>query len=95
MTTVTLYHVTDKTNVNSILKEGLKPRPNDSRRLVFFASCADEASRVGEIYDTIEDPVVLEAEVMEHNVMDDPEPHGDINSYAHRGKVPAHDVRIA
>lgn len=94
MTTETLYHVTDASNVDSIMAEGLKPNPADSDRLVFLAGSADEAARVGEIYDTIDEAVVLEAEVMEHKIMDDPEPHGDIDSYAHRGSVPAHDVEV-
>lgn len=94
MSTETMYHVTDAANVDSILAEGLQPDPADSRRLVFLTSSADEAAHIGEIYDTIDDPVVLEVEVMEHNLMDDPEPHGDLDSYAHRGEIPAHDVRV-
>jgi len=94
MTTETLYHVTDTSNVDSILAEGLKPNPADADRLVFLAGDADEAARVGELYDTIDDPVVLEVEVMEHKVMDDPEPHGDLDSYAHRGPIPSHDVEV-
>jgi len=31
---------------------------------------------------------------MEHKIMDDPEPHGDLDSYAHRGDIPAHDVQV-
>lgn len=94
MSTKTLYHVTDASNVDSILSEGLRPQPGDSRRLVFLTSTAEEAEHIGELYDTIDDAVVLEVEVMEHKVMDDPEPHGDLDSYAHRGEVPAHDVEV-
>lgn len=94
MTTQTLYHVTDESNVESILEEGLLPNPADNRRLVFLTSSVDEAEYIGEIYDTIDDPVVLEAEVMEHKIMDDPEPHGDLDSYAHRGEIPSHDVQV-
>jgi len=94
MTTDTLYHVTDVSNVDSILEEGLLPNPSDSRRLVFLTGSAEEAAHIGEIYDTIDDPVVLEAEVMEHKLMDDPEPHGDLESYAHRGEIPAYDIDV-
>lgn len=94
MATRTMYHVTDESNVDSILEEGLQPNPADSRRLVFFTTTTEEAEHIGEIYDTVEEPVVLEAEVMEHKLMDDPEPHGELDSYAHRGAVPAHDVSV-
>lgn len=94
MTTQTLYHVTDAANVDSILKEGLLPNPADRNRFVFLAGSAEEAARVGELYDTIDEPVVLAVEVMAHKVEDDPEPHGDLDSYAHRGEIPAHDVEV-
>jgi hypothetical protein len=61
---------------------------------VFLTSTPDQAARIGEIYDTIDDAVVLEVDVLEHKLMDDPEPHGDLDSYAHRGEVPAHNVRV-
>jgi len=92
MTTETLYHVTDASNVDSIMRDGLQPNPADSDRLVFLTSSVDEAERIGDIYDTIDDAVVLAVEVLSHNVIDDPEPHGDLDSYAHRGAVPPHDV---
>lgn len=94
MTTKTLYHVTDESNVDSIRNEGLLPNPADSRRLVFLTTSVEEAEHIGEIYDTIDDAVVFEVEVMKHKVMDDPEPHGDLDSYAHRGEIPAHDVQV-
>lgn len=94
MSTKTMYHVTDAANVDSILGEGLQPNPTDSRRLVFLTTTTDEASHIGEIYDTIDDPVVLEVEVMEHKLIDDPEPHGELDSYAHLGEIPSHNVRV-
>lgn len=94
MTTETLYHVTDESNIESIMDEGLLPNPNDSNRFVFLTSTKDGAERVGETYDTIEDPVVVEVEVMSHKVEEDPEPHGDLDSYAHRGQIPPHDVEV-
>lgn len=94
MCTETLYHVTDESNVESIEEDGLLPNPADSRKLVFLTSTAEEAEHIGEIYDTIDNSVVLEVEVMEHNLMEDPEPHGNLDSYAHRGSIPAHDVSV-
>lgn len=94
MCTRTLYHVTDVANVDSIRENGLQPNPADSDRLVFLTSTVGEAAHIGEIYPTIDEPVVFEAEVMEHKVMDDPEPHGDLDSFAHRGEIPAHDVEV-
>jgi len=92
MTTKTLYHVTDATNEDSIKAEGL--RAGDLKNLVFLTSSEDEAREIGEIYDTIDDAVVFEVEAMEHNLMEDPEPHGDLDSYAHHGDIPAHDVQV-
>lgn len=94
MCTETLYHVTDESNVDSILEEGLLPNPADADRLVFLTSSVEEAENIGEIYDTIDEAVVLEVEAMEHKIMEDPEPHGDLESYAHRGEIPAHDVSV-
>ena len=94
MTTQTLYHVTDKQNVDSILSEGLLA---DNRGFVFMTTTVKEAERVGDIYDTIDEPVVLAVEVMEHKIESDPDPHGDIESRAVRvhDKVPAYDVKVA
>jgi len=91
MTTQTLYHVTDESNKDSIEDSGLKA---GMKNLVFLTSTETEAKEIGEIYDTIDDPVVFEVEVMEHKLMDDPEPHGDLDSHAHRGDIPAHDVEV-
>jgi len=92
MTTTTLYHVTDAANEDSIKSEGL--RAGDLKNLVFLTTSEDEARNIGEVYDTIDDAVVFEVEVMEHKLMEDPEPHGDLNSYAHRGDIPSHDVQV-
>lgn len=93
MSTRTLYHVTDDANVDSILEEGLQA---DRRGLVFGTTSADEAERVGGVYDHIDDATVLEIEVLQHNVREDPDPHGDIESRAVSvgEKVPAHDVEV-
>jgi RNA:NAD 2'-phosphotransferase (TPT1/KptA family) len=74
-----MYHATDASNVESILSEGLR---TDERGLVFVTTSKSEAERVGEIYDTIDDTVVLEVEVREHQIREDPDPHGDLDSRA-------------
>lgn len=93
MTTKTLYHVTDAANVDSILEDGLIA---DDRGFVFTTTTDAEARRVGGIYDTIDDAVVLSVEVMEHQIEPDPDPHGDIESRAVRvhDKVPAYDIEV-
>jgi len=93
MTTRTLYHVTDASNADSIKSERLL---SDDRGmnpgLVFLTDSVEEALHIGEIYPTIDDPVVFKAEVREYNLKDDPDPHGDLNSFAHTGDIPSHDV---
>jgi RNA:NAD 2'-phosphotransferase (TPT1/KptA family) len=74
-----MYHATDASNVDSILSGGLQ---SDTRGLVFVTTSKSEAERVGEIYDTIDDTVVLEVEVREHQIREDPDPHGDLDSRA-------------
>lgn len=94
MVTETLYHVTDAANVDSILDDGLLPSFADSQELVFLTTSVEEAEYIGEIYDTIDEPVVLEVEVMSHKLRDDPEPHGELDSIAHSGAIPAYDVAV-
>ena len=89
MTTRTLYHVTDASNADSIEADGLQA---GLKNFVFLTDSVEEAQRIGEIYDTVDDPVVFEAEVRTRNLQDDPEPHGDLNSFAHSGDIPSHDV---
>jgi len=88
-----LYHVTDEANLESIKEDGLLA---DHRGFVFATPTADEAEEVGEIYDHIDNAIVLEIEVMEHQIEEDPDPHGDIESRAVRvhDKVPAYDVEV-
>lgn len=89
-----MYHVTDESNLESIQQQGLLA---DNRGLVFVTPTADEAECVGDIYDHIDSPVVLEVEVMTHKIQDDPDPHGDIESRAVSvgDKIPAYDVEVA
>jgi len=79
MTTKTLYHATDASNAESIKQNGLK---SDERGLVFVTTSESEAERVGEIYPTIDETVIFEVEVREHQIQEDPDPHGDLDSRA-------------
>lgn len=96
MTTQTLYHVTDESNVESIQNGGLVPHPSRGHHdnFVFLTTSEEEAEYIGEIYNTVDDPAVFEVEVMEHKLQEDPDPHGDLDSYAHRGEIPTHDVEL-
>lgn len=94
MVTKQMFHVTDESNVESILETGLRA---DRRGLVFVTPTSEEAARVGDIYNHIDTPVVLEVEVITHQLRDDPDPHGNIDSHAVSvgDKIPAYDVEVA
>lgn len=79
MTTKTLYHATDASNAESIKENGLRA---DDRGLVFVTTTKDEAECVADVYDTIDDAVVFAVEVREHQIQEDPDPHGDLESRA-------------
>ena len=94
MATKTMYHATDASNAESIRENGLRA---DERGLVFVTTSHSEAERVGEIYPTIDDTVVFEVEVREHQIEADPDPHGDLDSRAVRAsdKIPSQYVEVA
>jgi hypothetical protein len=92
MTTETMFHVTDASNVDSILEDGLQPQRDGG--LVFFMDNEDDAREYGEIMPTVEDPVVFEAEVMEHTLRPDSEEPGNYPAYEKTGGVAPHDVEL-
>jgi len=81
----TMFHVTDASNVDSIKQQGLKA--GDLRDWVFLTDTAAAAEFLGEVYDTIDNPVVFRAEVAERKIGDDPEPSGDVDTFTHRGDI--------
>lgn len=91
METKTLYHVTDAAHVESIQEHGLK---GDNRGYVFVTDSVEEALHIGEIYPTIESPAVFEAEIEERHLIDDPDPHGDLNSWACTVDIPSCDLEL-
>jgi hypothetical protein len=90
MDTTTLYHATSGENKESIQQQGLQA--GDLRDYVFLAGSESEARELGEIYPEITDPVVFEVEVADHKIKPDPEPHGDYDSFAHRGDIAPRDI---
>ena len=85
-----VFHVTDRSNADSILEEGIQPQRDGGK--TFFMEDPDSAKEYGEIMPTVEDPVVFEAEVMDHQLAPDSEEPGDFPAYEKRGGVPAYDV---
>jgi RNA:NAD 2'-phosphotransferase (TPT1/KptA family) len=94
METKTMYHATDGSNAESIKENGLRA---DERGLVFVTTNKNDAERVGEIYPLIDDTVVFEVTVREHQIREDPDPHGDLDSRAvdTSGKIHPRYVEVA
>jgi hypothetical protein len=87
-----MFHVTDERNLDSILEEGLRPQRDGGK--TFFMDDPEAAEEYGEIMPTIEEPVVLEAEVMEHSLEPDDEEPGDFPAFQKRGGVEPYDVDV-
>jgi RNA:NAD 2'-phosphotransferase (TPT1/KptA family) len=87
-----MFHVTDESNVESILEDGLQPSGDGN---VYFTDNAEDAEFLGEAYATIDDPVVLEAEIMEKEIYEGPGDAGDIDEYVKFGKVWPVDLKVA
>jgi RNA:NAD 2'-phosphotransferase (TPT1/KptA family) len=86
----TVYHVTHEDNIDSIKQEGLKPSPSITQNYeeyVYVTPTRDDADDVVDAYFAGPEAVVIEAKVASHKLMDDPDPHGDLNSLAHNGHI--------
>ena len=92
MTTKTMFHVTDETNVDSIMEEGLQPGADDE---IYFTDNAEGAEFLGEVYPTIEEPVVLKAEVMECHIREGPGDAGNVDEFVKDGAVMPVDLEVA
>ncbi len=93
MTMQTMFHVTERENVDSIQAEGLLA--DDAMNKVFLMDDAEKAREYGELMPVIDDPAVLEVEVLEHKVThDDEEPGEEFREHAFfvRGDVPPHRI---
>lgn len=89
----TMFHVTDEANVDSILDSGLQPQRDGGK--VFLMDDAEKAEEYGRLMPVVDNPVVLEVEVLEHKVThDDEEPGEEFKDHAYfvRGDVPAHRI---
>jgi len=91
----TYYHASNAENKDSILENGLQPQSSDVDNLVFITTNKEDAETVADVYPTIENGVIFEVEIDENNVFEDPEPHGELDSRAHRGAVPPHKISVA
>lgn len=92
MTSKTMFHVTDESNVDNILEDGLQPGADD---MIYFTDNAEDAEFLGEAYPTIEEPVVLEAEVMECHIEEGPGDAGDVDEFVKHGAVMPVDLEVA
>lgn len=88
-----VFHVTDKDNVDSIMEEGIQPQRRGGK--TFFMDDPDAAQEYGEIMPTVEDPVVLEAEVSERSLRPDSEEPGDFPAFEKTGGVEPFNVDVA
>jgi len=68
MTTRTMYHVTDASNVDEIMENGLQLGADD---MIYFTETVEDAEFLGEAYPLIEDPVVIAAEVLDEHIRSD------------------------
>jgi len=87
-----VFHVTDRENVDPIKEEGIQPQRDGGK--TFFMDDPDAAREYGELMPTVEDPVVFEAEVMEHQLQPDSEEPGDFPAFEKRGGVEPYDVDL-
>lgn len=93
----TYYHVTHRENVESIKQEGLKPSPsvNHATEYVFLTATKEGAQEVMDAYyGSGDNAVVLECNVLEYKLIDDPDPHGELDSYAHNGPIEPRDIEV-
>jgi len=93
MTMQTMFHVTERENVDSIQSEGLLA--DDTMNKVFMMDDAEKAHEYGKLMPVIDDPTVLEVKVLEHKLThDDEEPGEEFREHAFyvRGDISAHRI---
>jgi len=86
-----VYHVTHEDNVESIKKNGLETSPSinhDYSEYVYVTPTREDADDVIDAYYGCGNSAVIKAKVAEHRLIDDPDPHGDLTSFAHEGHIP-------
>lgn len=91
MSELAMYHVTDASNVDQIMEEGLQPDHNGE---IFLTETIEDAEFLGEAYHTIEEPVVLEATVMESSIREGPGDAGDVDEYVKSGPIMPVDLGV-
>ena len=92
----TYYHVTADENVESIKESGLKPSPsiNHNGEYVFLTGSVDGAEEVADAYYRAGGYTILKCNVLEYKLIDDPDPHGDLDSYAHNGRIKPRNIEV-
>jgi len=92
-----VYHVTHEDNVESIKESGLEPSPSinhDYAEYVYVVPTRDDADDVIDAYYGAGNSVVIKAQVADHKLIDDPDPHGDLNSLAHNGHIDPSNIEV-
>jgi len=92
-----VYHVTHEDNVESIKENGLETSPSISHNFaeyVYVVPTREDADDVIDAYYGAGNSTVIKAKVCEHKLKEDPDPHGDLNSLAHSGHIPARCVEV-
>jgi hypothetical protein len=92
-----VYHVTHEDNVESIRDSGLEPSPSINHNYaeyVYIVPSLDDADDVIDAYYAGPEAVVIKAQVAEHKLIEDPDPHGDLNSFAHNGHIDPSNIEV-
>jgi len=92
-----VYHVTHEDNVESIKESGLEPSPSINHNYaeyVYVTPTQEDAKDVIDAYYSGPEAVVLKAKVAEHKLIEDPDPHGELNSLAHDGHISPQNVTV-
>lgn len=87
-----MFHVTDESNVDSIMAEGLQPGADGQ---IYLTETEGDAEFLGEVYDTMDNPTVLEVSVMACHIREGPGDAGDVDEYVKDGAVMPVDLEVA
>jgi len=97
MQQTTVFHVTHEDNVESIKENGLKPSPSinhNNMEYVYVTRSIEEAKKVKDAYFAGPEAVTFKAKVYEPYLIEDPDPCGELDSYAHDGHIQPHSIEV-
>jgi hypothetical protein len=92
-----VYHVTHEDNVESIRDSGLEGSASinhDYAEYVFVVPTLEDADDVIDVYFSGPEAVVIKAQVAEYKLIEDPDPHGELNSFAHNGSIDPSSIEV-